>query len=57
MCAARLCYTTAKSSMKSFMNVNRGSLVLVYLVSWERFGKNPKVLVMQENVFSTVKFI
>lgn len=55
VCAARPCYTTAKSNMKSFMNVNRGSLVLVCLVSCERCGKDSKVLVMQGNIFNTVK--
>jgi hypothetical protein len=48
---------TAKSNMKSFMNVNRGNLVVMCLVSWERCGKDTKVLVMQGNIFSTVKFI
>ena len=48
---------TVKSNMKSFMNVNRGSLALACLVSWERCGKDTKVLVMQGNVFCTLKLI
>ena len=57
VCAARSCYMTVKSNMKSFMNVNRGSLALACLVSWERCGKDTKVLVMQGNVFCTLKLI
>jgi hypothetical protein len=39
------------------MSVNGGTLVLFCLGSWEICGKDSKVLVMQGNVFGTLKFI
>jgi hypothetical protein len=39
------------------MSVNGGTLVLFCLGPWERCGKDSKVLVMQGNVFGTLKCI